>query len=152
MPGNDIPDYMPKWIQDHLDQYRDSNGTEGHMWDSSPAGGSGLLPCLILTTVGSRSGTPRPLPLIYGPADGGHVVIASKGGAPDHPAWYTNLVANPEVGVQVGTDKFAATARTAAGEERTRLWDVMVELYPPYVEYQGNTEREIPVVVLKRKA
>ena len=77
-------------------------------------------------------------------------LCASKGGAPDHPGWYKNLAANPEVGVQVEADKFRAKARTATGSERQALWKEMVKLYAPYTSYQERTEREIPVVVLER--
>ena len=120
------------------------------MWDSSPVGGPGLVPTLLLTTTGRRSGQPLVIPLIYGKADRGYVVIASKGGAPKHPGWYLNLVAQPEVGVQVIAERFRATALTATGEERADLWKKMVAIYPPYTEYQGKTDREIPVVVLER--
>jgi proline iminopeptidase len=76
------------------------------------------------------------------------VLVASKGGAPRHPAWYTNLVADPTVHVQVKGEKFEARARVAAGDERARLWDVMAEIWPDYDEYVKRTDREIPVVVL----
>jgi deazaflavin-dependent oxidoreductase (nitroreductase family) len=77
-------------------------------------------------------------------------VVASKGGAPEHPAWYLNLVANPTVKVQVKADKFTAHAHTATAEERAKLWPKMVEIYGPYADYQKKTDRQIPVVVLKR--
>ncbi len=88
------------------------------------------------------------MPLIYGESGGSYVIVASKGGAPKHPAWYLNLDALPEVGVQVGTKRFTAKARTASGEERQRLWPQMAGIYPPYLDYQNKTDREIPVVVL----
>jgi deazaflavin-dependent oxidoreductase (nitroreductase family) len=144
-----IPDYLPDWIRNHVRRYLESDGADGHMWDSSVAGGSGPVPTLLLTTRGRKSGEPRLLPLIYGKADGGYVIIASKGGAPSHPAWYLNLAAHPEVDVQVAADRFKATARVATGDERSALWSQMVELYPPYTAYQERTEREIPVVVLE---
>jgi deazaflavin-dependent oxidoreductase (nitroreductase family) len=90
------------------------------------------------------------VPLIYGKLDDGCVVIASKGGAPEHPGWYRNLTANPEVEVQVGTDKFRAKASTVEGPERSKLWDQMVGIYPPYTDYQKKTQRTIPVVKLER--
>ena len=92
------------------------------------------------------------MPLIYGKTDGGVVVIASKGGAPEHPGWYRNLTATPDVDVQVGTEKFRAKASTVEGPERSKLWDQMVGIYAPYAAYQQKTERKIPVVVLKRVA
>jgi proline iminopeptidase len=90
------------------------------------------------------------MPLIYGEADGKYIVVASKGGAPTHPGWYLNLVVQPAVEVQVRADRFRATARTATGEERARLWQTMAAIYPPYNAYQAKTQREIPVVVLER--
>lgn len=141
---------LPSFIADHLKRYQDSDGADGHMWDSTAVGGPGLLPCLLLTTKGRRSGKEQPLPLIYGKCDNGYVVVASKGGAPANPGWYLNLVDEPRVGVQVGADRFVADARTATGSERATLWDEMAVVYPPYLEYQQKTEREIPVVVLER--
>jgi deazaflavin-dependent oxidoreductase (nitroreductase family) len=78
------------------------------------------------------------------------VVVASKGGAPQHPGWYLNLEANPKVNVQVKADKFTARAHTANAQERAALWPKMVEIYGPYADYQKRTDRQIPVVVLKR--
>jgi len=146
MSDADLPAELPDWIRDHVRRYRETDGADGHMWDSTIAGGPGPVPTLLLTTTGRRSGKARTLPLIYAEADGGHVVIASKGGAPEHPAWYRNLEAHPEVEVQVADRRFRARAR---GEERTRLWKRMAEIYPPYDDYQARTDREIPVVVLE---
>jgi deazaflavin-dependent oxidoreductase (nitroreductase family) len=140
---------LPSWIQDHLRRYLESEGEDGHMWDASSAGGSGVFPTLLLTTTGRRSGEPRMLPLIYGKTEGGYVIVASKGGFPQHPAWYLNLVAEPQVRLQVGAEKLSARARTAEADERSRLWDEMVTVYSPYSEYQTRAGREIPVVVLE---
>jgi len=150
MANANVPAGMPGWIQKHVKQYLESGGTEGHMWDSKTVGGPGPLPTLLLTTVGRKSGTKQLVPLIYGKTDGGVVVIASKGGAPEHPGWYRNLSANADVEVQVGTEKFRAKASTVDGPERAKLWDQMVAIYAPYTDYQQKTERRIPVVVLKR--
>jgi proline iminopeptidase len=120
------------------------------MWDSTVVGGPGPLPTLLLTTTGRKSGEKQLVPLIYGKTDGGVVVIASKGGAPADPGWYRNLAKNPEVEVQVGTDRFRAKASIVEGPERSKLWDQMVGIYPPYTEYQKKTERRIPVVLLER--
>ncbi|EID53121.1 nitroreductase family deazaflavin-dependent oxidoreductase [Saccharomonospora xinjiangensis] len=128
---------------DHVRRYEETDGEVGYTWMKG-------TPTLILTTTGRRSGQPRKSALIFGEYDGHHVVVASKGGAPDHPDWYKNLVANPEVMVQVKADKFAARARTATGEERATLWAHMAEIWPDYNEYQPKTDREIPVVVLER--
>lgn len=135
------------WIKAHVDLYR-SDPEKAHLWDSTAVGGPGPLPTLLLTTTGRKSGEPRALPLIYGSAGNGYVVIASKGGMPNHPLWYENLVAQPECEVQVASKKLRARARVAEGAERERLWQQMVALYPPYTTYQQNTQRTIPVVVL----
>ena len=135
------------WIAEHIQLYR-TDPESAHMWDSAPLGGPGLLPTLLLTTRGRKSGEPRALPLIYGAEGDGYVVIASKGGAPTHPLWFRNLEATPECELQVGAKQVSASARVAEGEERERLWKKMVEIYPPYTDYQKATERTIPVVVL----
>jgi len=135
------------WIAEHIKLYQ-TDPEKAHMWDSTPLGGPGLLPTLLLTTKGRKSGEPRPIPLIYGTVDGSYVVIASKGGMPKHPLWYLNLEAQPECELRVGAKRVSARARIAAGEERERLWKQMAEIYPPYHDYQKSTERTIPVVVL----
>jgi proline iminopeptidase len=144
-----VPTHLPDWIQDHVRRYLESEGADGHMWDSSVAGGPGPVPALLLVTTGRRSGGSLTIPLIYGEAEGGYAIVASKGGAPNHPAWYLNLVAHPEVSVQILSERFRATARTASGAERDALWKRMASIYPPYDDYQQRTEREIPVVVLE---
>jgi len=144
-----MPDFSQiPWIADHIALYR-SDPEKAHLWDSTPLGGPGLLPTLLLTTTGRKSGEPRALPLIYGEFDGRYVVIASKGGMPNHPLWFTNLEADPVCELQVGAKKLSARARVAEGEERERIWQRMAEIYPPYDDYQKNTERQIPVVVLE---
>ncbi len=144
-----IPENLPDWIKDHIQRYLASDGEDGHLWDSSIAGGPGPIPTLLLTTTGRRSGQPRILPLIYGERDDGYAIIASKGGAPSHPSWYLNLLENPEVHIQVGAKKTKALARTAEGEERSEIWKQLRAIYPPYDDYQAKTERQIPVVVLE---
>ena len=151
MAETEIPDHLPEWIRDHLSRYLDSNGEDGHMWDSTPLGGPGLLPTLILTTTGRKTGKTRMLPLIYGEIDGHHVVVASKGGAPNHPLWYENLVQMPEVGVQVASDRYSARARTATEDEYEEIWSHMVSVYAPYADYAKRaTNRKIPLVILER--
>ncbi len=148
--SEEIPADLPEMIRDHLCRYLESDGADGHMWDASAAGVDAVVPTLLLTTTGRKSSKARTLPLIYGEADGAHVIVGSRGGAPTHPAWYLNLVAEPEVGVQVLADRFRARARTATGPERAELWERMLEVWPPYADYQKRTKREIPVVVLER--
>lgn len=149
MTDVDIPDSLPDWIKQHIELYL-RDGEAGHYWDASLGGGEGMLTTLLLTTKGRRSGRKLIIPLIYRPTgSGGYCVIASKGGAPAHPAWFLNLEADPNVHIQVANEKFDAVARVAEGEEREQLWKLMVDYYAPYTDYQAATERKIPVVVLE---
>jgi deazaflavin-dependent oxidoreductase (nitroreductase family) len=140
---------LPPWIKDHLNRYLATDGEDGYLWDASLGGGTGMVPTLLLTTTGRKSGKSLTLPLIFGRSEDDYVVVASKGGAPAHPAWYLNLDANPEVQVQLKADRFKARAHTAQGQERTKLWRMMVGIYAPYEQYQTKTARQIPVVVLR---
>ncbi|HTT06610.1 MAG TPA: nitroreductase family deazaflavin-dependent oxidoreductase [Steroidobacteraceae bacterium] len=151
MADTSPPKELPSWIQDHVNRYLSSNGEDGYWWDASVGGGKGKVPTLLLTTTGRKSGRALTLPLIFGHSGADYVVVASKAGAPNHPSWYLNLEAQPEVHVQVKGDKFQARAHTASGAERARLWKKMVEIYGPYEDYQKKTQREIPVVVLQRQ-
>jgi deazaflavin-dependent oxidoreductase (nitroreductase family) len=140
---------LPSWIIDHIKLYK-TNPEKAHLWDSSLGGGKGMIATLLLTTKGRKSGRDISIPLIYAPYGSAYVVIASKGGAPDHPDWYKNLVANPICDIQVSTSAYRAKARTATGEERAKLWAQLQRIYPPYDDYQRATKgREIPVVVLE---
>ena len=129
--------------QEHVDRYVATDGEEGHEWQGTTA--------LILTTTGRRSGEPRSTPLIYQEHDGAYLVVASKGGADEPPAWYRNLEDQPEVTVQVKADRFPARARIAASGEKDEMWRKMTAAWPAYDEYQERTDREIPVVVLERE-
>ena len=136
------------WIAEHIELYR-TDPEKAHMWDSTPLGGPGLLPTLLLTTTGRKSGEPRAHPLIYGESGDSYVVIASKGGLPNHPIWFLNLEAKPDCELQVGSVQLSARARVAEGAERDQLWKQMAEIYPPYDEYKERANpRTIPVVVL----
>jgi deazaflavin-dependent oxidoreductase (nitroreductase family) len=127
--------------QEHVRRYRETDGEVGYIWNGAPA--------LLLTTTGRRSGNPTTTPLIFG-RDGENVVlVASQGGAPEHPGWYRNLVKDPRVEVQIKGDRLSGRARTAEGEERERLWRAMAEIWPHYDEYATRTDREIPVVVVE---
>ena len=110
------------WIAEHIELYR-TDPEKAHMWDSSVAGGTGVLPTLLLTTKGRKSGDPRSLPLIYGEADGAYVIIASKGGMPSHPLWFLNLQAEPECDLMVGAKAVRACegARGRRGRARDAL-------------------------------
>lgn len=135
------------WIDEHRQAYLE-DGTKGHLWDSTVVGGPGPVPCLLLFTVGRKSGKTSIMPLIYGEADGGYVIVASKGGAPSHPDWYFNLSARPQVELKVIERQFPALAETVHGERRAKYWDMMVGIWPDYVNYQKQTSREIPIVFL----
>jgi deazaflavin-dependent oxidoreductase (nitroreductase family) len=141
---------LPQWVQDHMTAYLLTDGAAGHWYDASGKGGPKIVASLLLTTTGRKSGTELQLPLFYGESPEGVVIVASKGGAPDHPAWYKNLDANPTVKVQVGADKYTARARTITGAKRSELWTLMNKVWPFYDDYQKKTPREIPVVVLER--
>jgi deazaflavin-dependent oxidoreductase (nitroreductase family) len=132
---------MALFGQEHIDRYVATDGEEGHDWQGTQT--------LILTTTGRRSGQQRVHALIYGRHGDDYLVVASKGGARQHPDWYVNLEAHPEVEIQVKGDKFRAHARTATPEEKAELWSIMTKELPDYDRYQEKTEREIPVVVLE---
>jgi len=109
----------------------------------------GKLPVLLLTTSGRKSGRPRTQPLVYTQVGDGYAVIASKGGAPQHPLWYLNLREDPFATVTVGRETLKVRARDAEGDERKRLWRTLADLYPGYERYAQKTSRRIPVVVLE---
>lgn len=139
---------IPAWITEHVERYR-KDPANGHWWDSRSLGGSERTPTLLLTTKGRKSGRILTSPLIYGEDAGRYIVIGSKGGAPEHPAWYLNLVNEPVVEVQVYDKIFNARASVAVGAERKRLFEMMTKVYAPYPSYQKRTDRELPVVVLQ---
>ena len=137
----EVTDSPVDWVAEHMQRYLESGGEDGHEWRPG-------VPTLLLTTTGRKSGVKRRTALIYGRDNADYVVVASKGGSDEQPAWYLNLQANPEVEIQVFDDVLPAVARTAMGEERERLWALMRQTWPAYDEYQTRTDREIPVVVL----
>jgi F420H(2)-dependent quinone reductase len=112
-------------------------------------GRMGKSPILLLNTVGRKTGRKRTSPLLYVMDGEDFVIIASKGGAPKHPAWYLNLMANPEATVEVGDREVRVEAEVADPEDKARLWQKMVEMYPTYDDYQRKTEREIPLLILR---
>ena len=130
------------WQAAHMRRYLETNGEDGHIWEG--------VPTLLLTTTGRKSGKDYTTPLIYGEHDGRYLVVASRGGAPEHPQWYRNLVADPQVDVQIRAERFHARARAASAEEKPALWKLMAGIWPAYNEYQTRTNREIPVVILER--
>lgn len=140
------------FVEDHRALYLSSQGTKGHIVDMTHAGSPGLTPTLLLKTIGRKSGKTHVAPLIYGIFGREWVVIASKGGAPENPAWYLNLIERPDAEFQVGSQAFAAVWREAEGLERPRIWSYMGGVYPPYADYQdGAGDRVIPVILLRPK-
>jgi deazaflavin-dependent oxidoreductase (nitroreductase family) len=126
----------------HTAIYRATHGLIGHRTPGYP-------PVLLLDHVGARSHVKRTSPLVYGRDGDNYVLVASKGGYPKHPAWFHNLRAHPDTSVQVGSRRLNVHARVAEGEERERLWALMVGVYRGYEDYRKRTEREIPLVVLE---
>ena len=121
--------------------------------DGQPSSGPFVgRPLLILGTTGAKSGAHREAPLVYSRDGGAYVIIASKGGAPTHPAWYFNILADRRVTVEVGGETFTTRARVAADAERRRLYDQHAAIHPTFAEYETKTTRVIPVIVLEREA
>ncbi len=129
---------------EHVKRYRETNGEVGHIWNGATA--------LLLTAIGNKSGEPRTTPLIYGQDDRDYFVVASKGGAPQHPAWYLNVSKNPDVEIQVKDRVMKATASTVEDGDRDRVWKIMTDVWPNYDLYAERTDRKIPIVRLTPKA
>jgi deazaflavin-dependent oxidoreductase (nitroreductase family) len=126
------------WMNEHLRSYLQSGGARGHIVDLRPIGGHAF----------TTSGQIRTIPLIYGSIGGEVVVVASKGGADVHPAWYLNLKGVPKASFQIASEAFDATLREPQGAERDAVWTFMEKVYPPYRDYQAATRRTIPLVML----
>lgn len=137
------------WASEHLATYLGSGGTQGHIVDVRAAGGRELTTHCLIRCAGRNSGKLYIKALIYGNVGGELVVVASKGGADRHPAWYLNILESATVGVQVATQAFEATWREPEGAEHDAVWSYMVGLFPPYADYQASTSRRIPLVMLK---
>jgi deazaflavin-dependent oxidoreductase (nitroreductase family) len=129
--------------EEHTRVYRETGGERGYDWR-----GTNIL---LLTTTGHQSGEQRTTPLIHRVDGDRWVVVASKGGAREHPSWYKNLEASPDATIQVKDDQIPVRATSAQGDERRRLWSAMTEVWPPYDQYQQKTQREIPIVVFSRR-
>ena len=128
---------------EHVARYEETNGEVGYLWNGAT--------CLVLRTIGRKTGQQRKFALIFAARDDDFVVVASKGGAPQHPGWYLNVVAHPDVEVQVKGEVIPVRARTAEGAERDELWKLVSAQWPNYDEYTKRTDRTIPVVVLERR-
>jgi len=138
------PEYRPPDISlvgaDHVRRYQETDGDVGYEWNG--------VSTLLLTTTGRRSGQPRTNALIFARDGEDYLIIASMGGAPNHPDWYLNLQDAPEAEIQVRGDHIPVVARTASPAEKPRLWKVMTDIWPNYDAYQSRTDRDIPLVVL----
>ena len=132
---------MALFGQEHVERYQETDGAEGHAWRGTVT--------LLLTTTGRKSGFLRTTPLIYRPYGEAYLIVASKGGAPQPPEWYLNLVADPEAKIQIRGEVFDVVARDATPAEKPDMWRTMTAAWPAYDDYQAKTGREIPVVVLE---
>jgi deazaflavin-dependent oxidoreductase (nitroreductase family) len=149
MGSNTLPDAVRAGIEKHLELYVGSGGAKGHIQDGRPSGGPFWATACLIRYKGRKSGRTLITPLSYGMIGGEIVIVASKGGADAHPAWYLNLVESPEIDVQVATQAWRATWREPQGAERDKVWAFISGTYPFYTQYQKRTERLIPVVMLK---
>jgi len=139
-------EYQPspqRWVRDQVQLYESSGGAGGNTLRDTG------LPVVIITHRGARSGKVRKTPVMRVEHDGRYIAVASKGGAPDYPKWYRNLVANPHVELQDGADKHDMTVRELEGDERKLWWERAVAAYPSYESYQRKTKRLIPVLLLE---
>jgi deazaflavin-dependent oxidoreductase (nitroreductase family) len=129
-----------------IQEFRANKGQVGHL--------GGFLkdfPILLLTTTGAKSGRPHTTPLMYVTDEGRPVVFASAGGSPKNPAWYHNLLAHPQVGVEIGEESFGAVAVVAQGAKRERLWELAVDSNPPLGSYRETLDRRIPLITLEEQ-
>jgi deazaflavin-dependent oxidoreductase (nitroreductase family) len=137
----EIFDSPRDWVREHITEYVETDGRKGHKWRGFPA--------LLLTTRGRKTGKLRRTALIYGQDGANYLLVASNGGAPNHPLWYLNLVQHPDVEIQVGAAKLSARARIATPEEKPRLWQITSQIFPQYDKYQAKATREIPLVIVE---
>lgn len=141
-------DYEPspsEWVRNQVEEFEASDGQRANTLPDHPE-----WPIVVITSRGHRSGKLRKNPVMRVEHDGAYAAVASKGGHPEHPEWFHNFVAHPEVDLQDGAEKHPYRARIAEGEERAVWWERAVAVYAPYAEYQEKTDREIPVFVLER--
>jgi F420H(2)-dependent quinone reductase len=141
LTGNYVPS-SSEWVRDQVETYERSGGKEGNEIMG--------LPIVVITSRGAKSGNLRKNPVMRVEHDGVYAAVASKGGTPENPEWYHNLVAHPEVDLQDGPEPASYVARVVTGDERAEWWGRAVAAFPNYAEYQTKTDREIPVFVLER--
>jgi F420H(2)-dependent quinone reductase len=143
-------EYAPspaQWVRDQVELYESSGGTRGTTLRDTG------LPVVVMTMKGNKSGKIRKVPVMRVEHDGEYLIVASKGGAPSHPVWYYNLVADPQdVTLQDGPDKFDVTVRELSGDERAVWWERAVAAFSPYAEYQTKTQRTIPILLATRRS
>lgn len=144
-----IRDTRKDFITEHREMYLRSGGAQGHILDITAVGGHSFTTHCMIRYTGRKSGKVFITPLIYGDIGGEVVIVASKGGADQHPAWYLNIRDSDQVEFQIATQAFRGTWREPEGAERDRIWAFMVEVFPAYAQYQASTERRIPLVMMK---
>ncbi len=132
---------MPDWNSKIIEEFRANDGKVGGPFEGAPL--------LLLHTVGAKTGQQRVNPMMYQEVPDGYAVFASKGGAPDNPDWYHNLLAHPRVSAEIGTRTVELKARVADGDEREKIWAAQKDTYPGFAEYEQKTSRQIPVVILE---
>ena len=138
---DEVSDSPVEWVAKHVQRYLETEGKQGHLYHG--------MPTLLLTTRGRKSGKLRRTALIYGQDSDRYLLVASNGGAAQHPAWYFNLIEQPEVEVQINADVFSARARIATSEEKPALWLKMAAIFPQYNTYQAKAGRDIPIVIIE---
>lgn len=144
LEGEYVPSTL-EWVRDQIETYERTGGREAHTLRDTG------IPVIIVAMRGARTGKVRKIALMRVEHDGAYALVASKGGAPDNPDWYANLLANPsEVTIQDGPEPFFVTVREVSGDERSRWWERSVAVFPTYDEYQSKTDRLIPVLVAER--
>lgn len=144
LTGEYVPSTSP-WVRDQVEEFEASDGQRANTLPDHPE-----WPIVVITSLGHKSGKLRKNPVMRVEHEGVYAAVASKGGHPEHPEWFHNFVAHPEVDLQDGADKATYRARIAEGDERSLWWGRAVEVYAPYAEYQEKTDREIPVFILER--
>ena len=134
-----------QWVRDQVEEFESSNGQRGNILRGNPE-----WPIVVITSRGAKSGKLRKNPVMRVEKDGVYAAVASKGGAPEHPTWYYNVLEHPEVDLQDGPEPHTYVARVAEGAERAEWWERCVAQFAPYAEYQQKTDREIPLFLLER--
>lgn len=145
----DIRDARADWMTQHREMYLRSGGTEGHIMDLTAVGAHNFGTHCLIKYKGRKSGKTFITPLCYGAIGGEVVIVASKGGADEHPAWYLNIRESDEIEFQIASQAFRGSWREPEGAERDKVWAYMVDCYPFYANYQASTRRQIPLVMMK---